>query len=215
MTLTEIVDYLLVQSGQYILKDFDKTLLSYKQLWRLIEPELLRYGKYRPVVKTFNMYLPSTSYTFLTDIPDWISNVRPIEGSRSSIQSVFASNVTSNLNIPRQFVWKYEKPRLFCQYEGLFDITGMYLYSTVIENDDSGEIYDVVINNLDFSHTSFLDLIHGKFLMTIGKSRRAFTINELPITMDGDTLASEGESLYNDAKEGLYERSYWWKAIGD
>jgi len=216
MTLTDIVDFLMVQSGQYILQSFDKTLLSYDQLWlRIVKPELINYQKYKPVIKSFNLNLNSTHHRFDDEsAPEWISNVKPLEGTRSSILTIFQSATFSNLTVPHQLVWKYDKPNFYCQYNGAYEITGCYKYPLTITKDDENKITEVDIENLDYE-LSFLNLVLGKFLIALGKSRRSFTINDLPITMDSDSVVSEGTEIYENAKESLYEKSYWWKAIGD
>ncbi len=52
---------------------------------------------------------------------------------------------------------------------------------------------------------TFFALLTGRFLQTIGRFRRAFTIGEIPITMDASELVSDGLEMATAAEDDLTE----------
>ena len=59
-----------------------------------------------------------------------------------------------------------------------------------------------------------MTLVRGMFLKGIGRSRRAFTLNELPILMDAGDLISEGEALVEKAEQQMQNHQKFRLASG-
>lgn len=155
-------------------------------------------------------------------IPKWISSVVPVNvltvaGILYLIQETRFTNVSeqSILHEPRTFLWHYEEPILYVTETGNMDITAHYSYIKEEVRDSEANLLDVDMDGLDEGKDQiFIDLVIGKFLQKIGRSRRAFQLNDLPITNDAEALVGEGIELEREARERLYEQSNWWQSIG-
>jgi hypothetical protein len=53
----------------------------------------------------------------------------------------------------------------------------------------------------------FFKILTGYFMVGLGRSRKAFTLNELPIVTDAADLVSEGTALITDGQLALQETS--------
>jgi hypothetical protein len=65
------------------------------------------------------------------------------------------------------------------------------------------------IKNLEKSEkvTDFINLAAAKFMIALGRGRRAFMLNELPVQLDGDALVSEGQLLWETTVARIEETS--------
>lgn len=65
------------------------------------------------------------------------------------------------------------------------------------------------IKNLEKSEklTDFLNLCTAKFMIALGRSRRQFVLNEMPVQIDGSELASEGKELWETTVARVEETS--------
>lgn len=65
------------------------------------------------------------------------------------------------------------------------------------------------IKNLEKSEklTDFLNLVAAKFMIALGRARRQFILNELPVQIDSQELISEGNELWEATKERVEETS--------
>ena len=231
--LSDLISYLLIDTGNFLEDDEQKALkllrLNTRKIWRLVELELIKYQEYNPVLKNFNLTLDN-SYIFTEDdrygIPDWISTCVPINlkggnietaGGFNSRASSYYGNVLPwhlRTSIPTAVPWKYEKPKLYVPFSGRVDVAGIYSYEVELVLDDAGKLIDVTIPDLELKAGTFRSMVEGKFLIAIGRSRRAFTYNNLPIQTDADTLVQEGKEMYDSANEDLLGKNKWWYAIG-
>jgi hypothetical protein len=193
-------------------------------LWAFVKQQLDFYQKYLPETKSYNIWLPANFfYTFGEQkderVPEWVSSVIPIGlynvistavyFSASSPYQVYKGN--QELMNPRPFLWDYRKPRLYISEPGRFDVSCCYKFETIPQI-EKGQVMDVEIVSFE-PEWVFYDLLLGQFLQMIGRSRRAFTYNELPITTDADQLVTEGTEMYNTAKETLFSLSTFLNVV--
>ena len=69
-----------------------------------------------------------------------------------------------------------------------------------------GDKIEYRVDTITDADDEFFEILTGKFMKALGRSRRAFTINELPITMDASELVSEGDEMIRAAEESLVEK---------
>jgi hypothetical protein len=154
-------------------------------------------------------------------VPLWIMEVTPVNvltvaGILYLIQETRFTSVAeqSILHEPRTFLWKYEAPILYLTETGLMDIRAAYTYQRIEIYDADNKLVDVNFVNVDEGKDEiFIDMVLGKFLQKIGRSRRAFTLEGQPVQYDATELVSEGIEIYAQAKERLYDQSAWYEAI--
>ena len=58
----------------------------------------------------------------------------------------------------------------------------------------------------------FLKLMQGRFMQALGRSRKAFTLNDLPITSDAAEMVSSGKEIETEAITEINESGKWWLA---
>jgi len=220
MLLTEIADHVMLESGEFIIGSMDLTLIDQTKFWNLVRRELAYYEKYKPLTRQTTITCDSTTYAFPTGSdPDWISSIVPVGiptgmGMQNMIDSLV--NSSDSIRNSRQFIWRYEKPKIFVSEAGKMDVTGIYKRVTEVlfDPNDNTVMTDVRIDDITESDSQFFNLVIGKFLIAVGRSRRAFTLQDMPIEMDASDLITEGQDIYQSAKESLQERSKWWEAVG-
>jgi hypothetical protein len=263
MLLSELVEVILCESGQFIAGDLECIGINLKQLYKgIVIRELSTYERYRPDVYQFNRLAQPTGNAEATvdffdtsdstgtpeprkdggifdanhsghnvdpgRVPLWISQVVPVNvlttaGILYLIQETRFTNVgeQSILHEPRTFLWHYERAKdktsgiLYTTETGRLDITAAYEYHRIEMYDVEGNLVDVEFENMEEGKDEiFIDMVLGKFMMKIGRARRAFTLNNSPVQFDSEQLVQEGNTIYDQAKERLYEQSEWWTAIG-
>ena len=180
----------------------------------LLEDALSIYSKASPFEREYTIKFVDRQFTFTEDfddtlkqLPDWISEATPIVGGANPLYSPYgqfgANQSYSHLSEPLQALWKWASPKLVVNFSGSWEVNCCYRHKIIETKDEVTfePVYDVpTITTHD--HVLF-QLLQGMFLQGIGRSRRAFTLNDLPIVMDADTLASEGETLIDKAMENL------------
>ncbi len=231
MTLDELIDYVMTESGEFIVGELETTQINRHRFHLIAKRALAIYSKYRPL--TDRQTLTVDGSLDMTDIssgqtPAWISRVVPVSdssvGGTGQGAAAFIYGNAGGLSDPyyasgrpRQIPWEYNKPTLsVASSSGMYDIT-MHRHHTLdnITKDASNLVIDAELPSIDYADDIFFDILVGFFLMSLGRSRRAFTLNDLPVTMDGSDLVSEGETKVNEAKERLTEQSSWYLALGE
>lgn len=161
-------------------------------------------------------------------VPKWISAVQPSSYyDYAAIPYLYWLHTNAYLgrgevnttHEPRTYLWKYERDDahgvLYVSETGQVDIKAHYSFPWVYIYDSAGNIVDVEIYFLDESHDSVLfDLILGQFLMMVGRSRRAFMLDQSPVVYDASDLVLEGKEVYDQAKQELFETSKFYLALG-
>ena len=261
MLLSELIQDILSESGQFIIGDLECIGLDRRKfLESVVLNELKFYQRYRPLTFRFNrvanqhangqasIFFSNQDSTGAHDgsadagkvfsqrvgvfnrdpgmIPMWVSEVVPVNvlttaGILYLIQETRFINVSerSILHEPRTFLWHYEHDEdhgiLYTTETGRMDITAHYQYPVIDMVDSTGKLIDAELKYIDPGKDEiFLEIILGRFLVTLGRSRRAFTMNSSPINFDASELVAEGTEKEREAKERLYENSNWWQSIG-
>lgn len=215
MKLTEIIDYVMLDTGQWIVGDIENINLDKKKFWLIVNRALGIYDKFKPITKKIPLFVSSSPYIFGDDeAPEWISKMYP-SGVMSNF-NLFGFGASSGDPIP--IVFRYDKPKLYFANASSVEITGHYKRKVIFEyntpDDVASGIKDVDIPDMDVSDYKFIKLITGYFLVAVGRSRRAFTVSDFPINMDSEQLISEGNILASDIEDSLSETSSWYYAIG-
>lgn len=189
VTIDQIVEILLLESGQYI-SDLDATLLDIPKIELMIKRELGIYSRYMPNKVTTQGHLYDKK-VFTVELDGCIpNNIVDIRTDRFN----FVGYTTAPIPGPvHSYYWRYDKPVLYFRYP-----EGEYLYSYIAPHvyDETNKILPTIE-----IHSKFITMLMGRFLMSVGKSRRAFTIDEIPINTDADSMLNEGKDIYDSAIE--------------
>ena len=176
------------------------------------------------------------------DIPSWISSVVPTETGNKRGDYINLMNYEhynegeyrSLVVVPRPFQWKYEtgvreytennidkKDKygiLYLIEEGVLDITAHYDYE-ITENEDSSGLLipdETYIDGADEGKDKILiDLIIGRFLITVGRARRMFRLEQFPVEADATELVAEGQEIQERAMEALYDQAVFYHAFSN
>lgn len=226
ITFQELIDYVLLESGQYM-APLEATLLTDTHVARIVTRELSLYSKYRPVSReVFVSANVSGEVNFKTlstdekerDIPMMITNVRVPHGeygiSPAAIANYSYSPVTRERLVEAPTSnFDYRKPILYLAGSGGYKLTAHY--SRYFDYAEINGKLDGVISDISFEDDHlFVEMLIGKFLQYVGRSRRAFTIDNLPITYDSSEMVSEGQEKYNEAYRVLTEEnSKWYEGV--
>jgi hypothetical protein len=66
--------------------------------------------------------------------------------------------------------------------------------------------------DITYKDHRFLKLVMGRFMQGLGRSRKAFILNDLPITSDAVEMVSSGREIENEAKTEMEENGKWYMA---
>lgn len=214
MKIEEIWERIRVRSGQFILAKANIEL-DVDNFRTLVEDALSEYNKSRPFEKHYNIFIGNPrNFRFTPEfddevsrVPDWIAEATPARGfsSSSSVFSPMTGGMSnSELIDPLQAPWKYRKPLLSVSISGDHSITAVYNHVVTSVEEDNGNVY-WECKTIDVNEDPwFFKLLQGMFLQGIGRSRRAFTMGDMPILMDGDQLFSEGQAIEEKALEDIH-----------
>jgi len=193
----------------------------------LVEDALAEYNKHKPIDKIYNLELVSPrQYNWDLHLdpifnrsPDWISECTPMKYGAVSISSFYMQNYYNQesqyLINPTEAPWDYTKPLLTVPFSSRYKIIAVYNHTIEQVMDDQGlPTNDWEIKSISSKDTHLLKLIQAYFLQGIGRSRKAFTLNDLPIIMDADAIAAEGNELEEKTLEGLRNSSKFHLSMG-
>lgn len=221
MLLTDIFERILVKSGQFLLR-VDNIELDPTRFKVLVEDALVILNKHRPIDR--HVYITVNSprtYTFSEEldgiIPYSVVDAVPVRPSAVNPYMLNMMGLGSDRNeymsekgsVP----FEYRKPNLTVSFSGDFDVHCIDYYEIISEQDDSGAIV-FSIPELTINESYFFELLRGMFLQTLGRSRRSFTLNDLPIAMDADQITAEGENIIENAMEDLIANAKTHLAFG-
>lgn len=222
MKISDIFKHILLRSGQFIMTQ-SKVELDEDRFVLLVEEALAIYGKHSPIEKHFyieahnsRVYTFNEGNTFGLGVPDEISSVTPIRalGVNSLVlRSLMDASHHPNLDERREFPTEYRKPHLYLPVSGEFDVLAIYRHKVVKQYNQDGTI-SYCVPTITLRDDALIKLIRGMFLESIGRSRRAFTLTDLPITMDADTIASEGREMIDAATEQIHKEAKFYLAFG-
>jgi len=221
MKLKEMFDRVLTESGHFLMKDDIE--LDVDKFATLVKSALGKMNQLCPYHERFNLDvtgggLTGISYTFPSTfrnrgVPDWISDIIPVRMA-GVYPFYFNSTLGANqeLEEKRQFPWEYIKPTLYVPIGCVYDVTAVWKHKVVkvsYKDPASGVIrQELEVTTIDDDDDEFFKLLEGKFLKSLGRNRRAFTLNDLPITMDADQLVSEGEAKEQEAEQQMAEEQH-------
>ena len=211
LTYNEILDIILLEAGQWLI-GLEATMIKPSQMEILIKRELAFYSRYFPreMSKTARLY---NGYIFTKEvngeIPQKIISIKNVSND-SFITSTIYPNFSARPRAIPASSWSYKKPELYLKFPSNY-YTYSYIVAHEYVHDDNTD--KCGIDSLTLSDTYFLNLLIGKFLMTIGRSRRAFVINDLPFNMDSEQLYNEGKELYDNAVQIIQTNSSFQLAI--
>ncbi|GEK07991.1 hypothetical protein PPEP_a4242 [Pseudoalteromonas peptidolytica F12-50-A1] len=213
MYLEELIDYVMIETGGFIMGDLEMTQIDKHQFHLIVKRALGIYNKYCPQSKRLIVDCDKT-YDFTTSPlgrPNWVSNVTPLDHESAIAELVYGRSI---INKPP--VWEYQEPTLFIAGSaGKYDVTALYFHDiTDIMFDENNRVTTCNLPSISYDDVLFLDLLVSYSLLAIGRSRRAFTLQDFPVSMDGKLLVYEGRLMLKNTKRRLQEQSRWHHAIG-
>lgn len=201
ITYDELIELILLDTGQFV-AGIDPTLLSKPQLLAMFKRELSFYSKYLPNKVTTSAYLYDGKVFNEQDdgvVPKSIVDIRT--------NNIFMVGLPLG-TMPgpvHSYHWRYEKPVLYMRYPN-----GNYMFSYIADH-----LYDPNTDSFPTVDASdyFLRLCTGKFLLSVGRSRQAFMVRDIPLELNGADMISEGKEIYDNAKEELITNSRFNLAV--
>ena len=140
-------------------------------------------------------------------IPKWIAKATPILNYSTGANPNFLAPAFSHNNIipsePIEAIHKYHPPCLVVNISGNWEIIGVWNHIVELIPMQGSGTKQYEVKTITVEDHVFFDLLKAMFLSGIGLSRRAFTMDNLPISMDADSLVSDAETQLANAKEEL------------
>lgn len=209
-TLSELFDIVVMESGMFLVADSVEIGKDSENFRKLTEFVLQEYSQYIP--KTGSLQIITYGRFFdIYESPRRVYDVIPLETFQSTnyiFQQALYGGSPGNGRSKTPFVWRYEKPRLYIPYSGKFEVK--YYDDHIIELDETDLENPFYYISSELKPV-FTKLLTARFMISIGRNRRAFSMDEIPVKMDSTELVSEGkemlekamEELQNNAKFGL------------
>lgn len=218
LTIDEIFNKILIRSGHFVMKkrNIELDVDSFREL---VEDALDIYSDSVPYSKKYTKNLSGSRQitldeNFDTDMarkPDWLSEVHPIRTTgmlygyypNTIYGWGYASKYQSEaLNDPVTAPWDYNKDSglLVVPYSGYYKIRAVWRH-IIEETTDADGNKTYIVKTISGRDQAFLKLCQAMFMIGIGRSRRAFTLNDLPILMDASEIVSDGRELYQEVIE--------------
>lgn len=218
MLLSEIIEEVMLNTGQFIAGDISNLALTTNQFWSIVKKALGVYDKYKPVSKKFIITSTDERYVF-PDVPgnpapEFISSAYPT--GYGYVNPFTITQFNDSVSELPQVVFRYVKPYLTTSMSGQFEVKANFKRKTDITYTDNTNtvIYDVEISDIDESDQYFFDLVEGLFLMTVGKFRSAFSLADTDIVMNAPQMIEDGKEKYEEALQNIQDTSKWWLAVG-
>ena len=203
----------MIESSQFLIDD-SNIEVDVDRFRPLVVSVISKYNRYAPRHAKFNLRLSDRTYRFEEGgefgVPDWIPSIAPLLINRAI--PLFTDQHMSNM-VKQPFPFEYRKPVLYVPFSGDLDIEAVYNYKVVGSKEGNTTIYEVPY--LEETDDVFFDLITAKFMMITGRTRRAFTLQDIPLITDADQMIAEGQQLWEQSMEDLVEnKSDWYLAWG-
>lgn len=217
MNLKEFFERVLVNSGQFQYP-VERIELNEPAFKVLVEMCIGIYNGYVPLTKhvTKDIY-NSRQYTYTEKegIPEWISKIMPIRIA-GVVPYYFRGydQPVANVYVKNEIPFEYRKPTLTVPVSATYEIYGVYNHK-LVEVDLGNGKKTWTVDSITDNEDEFLDLLTAKFLIGLGRSRRAFTMQDMPLTTDASDLVSEGKEMEKEAMEELFnEKGRFYLAWG-
>lgn len=226
MTLREIFHHVLVNSGCILLGE-KNIELKINDFQRIVDECIAYANKYDPDDRRVHISVGSSfSYTFtgceegegdFKRVPAWISDVVPTRTTVTNVNKmvwVSMFGASPYVDFKDEFIWSYQAPYLYLDRSGRFEVHACYdhpstpILDHICEDGKKSEdkhVVDIDYPTIHLKRDPFLLMVQGRFMQGVGRYRRAFTLNELPITMDASTIVDEGQRLEEQAKKAYQE----------
>jgi len=217
MNLQEMFEKVMVDSGQFLIPA-EGIELKEQNFKILVQTVIGKYNGYVPIDYRKTIDVTGTrQFTFNSvnspeGIPDYISEILPIK--ISGVYPFYLNDWSPGvlLQPKSNYPYQYRKPTLVVPVEGQYEIHAARGH--VIEGTGSSED-PWRVDTIDHNADEFFNLMVGKFLIALGRSRNAFTIQDIPITMDSSEMIAEGKELDEKADQDMTENKMkWWLAWG-
>lgn len=224
MTLQEMFDYILVESGQFLIP-VENLEINRDRFLVLVKTALGIFNGKHPWEKKFNLNFANRSVKFsattrdtssnLTGIPTGIADMVPVR--ISGVSPFFLRDHEQHnshyLNEKTEFPWEYRAPTLYVPIQGVYDVHAYYdhvITEIVASGETEGENKTYEVTTIDYGDDVFFKLLKAKFLRGTANSRRAFTLQDIPLTTDADTLANEAKTMEEEALKDLDDKTKFW-----
>jgi hypothetical protein len=214
----------IIRSGQFLI-DTNNIELDPDRFRILVEDALSIYNRFVPydehvyvdggaqraINLTPQLMKGLTGKSYL-GTPDWVSDANP-----SRLFGVNPYFIFKNLD-PKQnpyliekssLPWRYRKPTIYLPVSAEWDLHCVWKHRVVEDESESGFSFDVPTLEAEDAD-KFIKLLQGMFLQGVGRSRRAFTMSDLPILMDGSEITSEGIEIEREATDDLENVQKFW-----
>lgn len=210
MTVQEIFERVLVKSGQYLISAASIELNEANFL-HLVREVVGIYNHYFPIDKYLFKEITATRQYHFTEantpegIPEAVIEIMPIR-----IFGVYPfffrdyDRPRSFLDYKIEFPFLYRKPLLVVPVNAEYNLHVLY-YHEIVQENCVNKVN--TITDLDYN---FFNLLTAKFLQAVGRARRAFTLEDLPIAVDAVDLVNDGERLEEKTMENIYNTSKFY-----
>lgn len=228
MTLQEMFDHVLIESGQFLVP-VENLEINRDRFLTLVKSCVGIYNGKTPHEKKFNLNFPLRKFTFSdstldtngqkTGIPHGIADLVPVRiaGTSPFFLRQHEDHNSEYMNDKTPYPWDYRKPNLFVPIQGVYDVHAWYNHEvTEIQaaGETSGENKTYEVTTIDYEDEAFLKLLKAKFLRGTAHSRRAFTMQDIPLLTDADALVGDAKTLEEEAMKELDDKTAFWLAWG-
>lgn len=202
ITYQDILYSVLLETGQWI-GGLEATAISKQQMDIIIKRELGQYSRFIPNVVTRTIPIGG-QYRFSEEVDGQI----PLQvTSVAAENNAYTAGYRRGNNTIGISNWQYNAPVLQLRFPGVSD--RLYIVTYTVPH-----VYrDDVIQTIDIENQKFMSLVAARFMITLGRSRRAFLLNDLPFQMDSDMLITEGQDLYERTMQDIMTNSSFYLAI--
>ena len=207
-----------LMSGQFLIPDAALEL-QIDRFKILVEMTLGAYNGYCPIDQhVYKSITQGRQYTFTAEnspegIPLDIVSAVPVR--ISGVSPFFFSGEfgrpSQSVQAKVEYPFVYRAPTLTVPASAEYDLHCIFNHKVV---EVAGvEPQDYEVTTLSDQDDEFLDLLQARFLIALGRSRRAFTVSEMPISVDASELVAEGKDLEAEAMTEIKdEKAKWYLA---
>lgn len=205
VNLKSLYDVIFIRTGFDIVKEvISEREFPYNRFKELFKSQIYPfYSRYLFKTKRFNIYVRyNIPFRFDEPAPEFISRVAPVSlyglyfGEFRNYISLSPVSYLSMKPGNRFYVpFKYEKPVLYCGWDGEVEILAQYR----LEFDEERDEIEIPSDMKDLIY----DLCSAYMMIVIGRTRRHLKIADLPIEFDGEALVGEGEEILEKVKGEL------------
>lgn len=228
MTLQEMFDYVLTESGQFLLP-VENLEINRDRFLTLVRTTVGIFSAKHPYEKKFNLDFSKRNFVFNEGtvdinaqpigIPDGVADLIPVRISGVSpffLRDHEAHN-SQYLDDKTSYPWEYRKPILYVPIQGRYDLHAWYSHKVEeikAAGETEGDTKTYEVKTIGYEDKVFFALLKAKFLRGTAHSRRAFTINDIPLLTDADSLLAEAKVMEDEALKELDDKTKFWLAWG-